>query len=227
MKKYSFTLSEVLIVLVILGVIAVLTVPSMIGNIQEASYITRMKKAFSVINNAITLAATQDGRILTMKDRATNAYTDIFKPNMKITDYKGGEGANTSIIFSTADGMVIGMSKGNTDECNSLADTPNDPCAFIIVDVNGAKAPNKLTTSPKKGQIHDQFAFPVFADGIMPKPNSVEAILLSHGPIKEDVSVSSAVCGDEPSWKPYENGALVFKAVPAYRFEGRGNFNCP
>ena len=51
--KYGFTLAEVLITLVIIGVIAALTVPSLIQRTEKQEYVARLKKAQSVLQNAI------------------------------------------------------------------------------------------------------------------------------------------------------------------------------
>ena len=53
MKQFkAFTLSEVLITLTILGVIAAITVPSIIRNFQDRAQITGMKRAYALIDNA-------------------------------------------------------------------------------------------------------------------------------------------------------------------------------
>ena len=57
MKKISaFTLAEVLITLGIIGVVAAMTMPSLIQNYKNKELITRTKKVYSNIQNAILLA---------------------------------------------------------------------------------------------------------------------------------------------------------------------------
>jgi len=53
--KKGFTLSEILIVLMIIGFIAALTVPSLMKNINEAQIKTAYKKAFNTISNLASL----------------------------------------------------------------------------------------------------------------------------------------------------------------------------
>ena len=48
----AFTMAEILIVLTIIGVMAVLTVPSLIQNSQSQAKITKFKKAYAAISNA-------------------------------------------------------------------------------------------------------------------------------------------------------------------------------
>ena len=51
--KLGFTLAEVLITLGIIGVVAALTLPSLIANYKEKVLVTQAKKSYSVIMNAI------------------------------------------------------------------------------------------------------------------------------------------------------------------------------
>ena len=57
----AFTLSEVLITLVVIGVIAAITVPTIIANQKEAEKEARVKKVYSTITNAMTMVKAQGG----------------------------------------------------------------------------------------------------------------------------------------------------------------------
>ncbi len=57
MRNYGFTLAEVLITLGIIGVVAAMTIPTLITNYQKHSYYTQFMKARSVIENALRLYA--------------------------------------------------------------------------------------------------------------------------------------------------------------------------
>ena len=61
MKLKAFTLAEVLITLMIIGIVAALTIPSVISNYQQQEYKTGLKKAVSVLNEAIQTNIAQDG----------------------------------------------------------------------------------------------------------------------------------------------------------------------
>ena len=52
-KKAAFTLAETLIVLVILGVVAAITIPALVRNQMEAQNRTRIKKAMTVYDMLI------------------------------------------------------------------------------------------------------------------------------------------------------------------------------
>ena len=53
MAKKGFTLAEVLITLAIIGIVAALSIPSVISNTQQQEFKTGLKKAVSVLNSAI------------------------------------------------------------------------------------------------------------------------------------------------------------------------------
>ena len=60
MKK-GFTLAEVLITLAIIGVVAAVSIPSVISNSNQQQYKTGLKKAVSVLNSAITMGMAKEG----------------------------------------------------------------------------------------------------------------------------------------------------------------------
>lgn len=60
MKK-GFTLAEVLITLGIIGVVAALTIPTLVSKYQKTQYITQLKKAYSQFNEALKLMSNDMG----------------------------------------------------------------------------------------------------------------------------------------------------------------------
>ena len=62
-KKAAFTLAEVLITLGIIGVVAALTLPSLIQNYHEKQRVTQLKKAYSVMQNAFLMAQEEYGDV--------------------------------------------------------------------------------------------------------------------------------------------------------------------
>jgi prepilin-type N-terminal cleavage/methylation domain-containing protein len=61
MQKPAFTLAEVLITLAIIGVVAALTIPTVVRNYQKQETITRLKKAYSALANTTNLAMAEYG----------------------------------------------------------------------------------------------------------------------------------------------------------------------
>jgi len=59
--KPAFTLAEVLVTLVIIGVLATLTIPALITNIQDAQDKSAWKNASSIISQATRMLATDNG----------------------------------------------------------------------------------------------------------------------------------------------------------------------
>jgi len=61
LHKCAFTLAEVLITLGIIGVVAALTIPSLLSNYQKRQYYTKFMKARSSLENALKLYAHERG----------------------------------------------------------------------------------------------------------------------------------------------------------------------
>lgn len=61
MKKCAFTLAEVLITLGIIGVVAAMTIPTLIANIRSQQYRSRLKKAVSTLSQAAKMSQAQYG----------------------------------------------------------------------------------------------------------------------------------------------------------------------
>ncbi len=68
--RLAFTLAEVLITLAVIGVVAALTIPSVVRNYQKTQAVTQLKKAYSTIANTTNLAVAEYGPVETweMKD---------------------------------------------------------------------------------------------------------------------------------------------------------------
>ena len=62
--KSAFTLAEVLITLVIIGVVAALTISAVINTYVERSTVAKVKKGLSILGQAKKLAETQNGSII-------------------------------------------------------------------------------------------------------------------------------------------------------------------
>ena len=56
LQKKAFTLAEVLITLGIIGVVAAMTLPTLVGEYQKKQTATQLKKFYSIMQQAITRA---------------------------------------------------------------------------------------------------------------------------------------------------------------------------
>ena len=70
-KKKAFTLAEALTTLTILGVVAALTLPQIIGNFNDHANITAQKAFINDMRNAIQMIAVEDGKLNKIKDEGT------------------------------------------------------------------------------------------------------------------------------------------------------------
>ena len=60
-NRLAFTLAEVLITLAIIGVVAALTIPTLMANYQKTQYVAGLKKAYAEITEAMKLMANDYG----------------------------------------------------------------------------------------------------------------------------------------------------------------------
>ena len=79
MKK-GFTLAEVLITLGIIGVVAAMTIPSLLQNHRKKVVETKLKKFYSTINEAVKLAEVEFGPA---KDWEWNTPDDMYNNYLK------------------------------------------------------------------------------------------------------------------------------------------------
>ena len=60
-NKKAFTLAEVLITLGIIGVVAAMTMPSVINSYQKKSTVVKLKKVYSSLQNAVEMSKAEHG----------------------------------------------------------------------------------------------------------------------------------------------------------------------
>ncbi len=185
MARKAFTLAEVLITLAIIGVVAALTIPTVIRNYQERETVSALKKFYSQISQAFKLAEVENGALSTW-NWGTSSYNnetsaDIYKlvaPHLKILKYcntaqTGCFGAYYKQLneepWSSGSAAVDwggrakarladGMSFWIANYTNEACETTQG-CGEIFVDLNGNKAPNTLG--------RDAFVFSVMKNGII------------------------------------------------------------
>ncbi|MDD3237091.1 MAG: type II secretion system protein [Candidatus Gastranaerophilales bacterium] len=153
-KTKAFTLAEVLITLTIIGIVAAMTIPSLMYSTNKQEYRTALKKSLTVLNQAITANYALDGMTMADYDTASDLVENMFKQRMSITTTKTDGPAyhdGATAVAYTVDGMSFGVIGDKQASCQSQL---NNPCFELIVDINGDKKPNQLTLSgddPKDG----------------------------------------------------------------------------
>ena len=100
-RKSAFTLAEVLITLGIIGVVAAMTMPTLINSTQGAQYKTAYKKALSVMSQAVVMNIALEDYDLSQTVKGTNAVKggtsaggtqsmyDLFKNRMNVVKVAG------------------------------------------------------------------------------------------------------------------------------------------
>lgn len=184
MKKLGFTLAEVLITLVIIGVIAAMTVPTLMNNTQGQENKTAFKKAISAMNQALTLEYALEGNTAASTD-----IVDIMKKRTNVINASGEwytgttRGTASTDVLVTADGIIYDFANhatnangcsgepgvdenGNLDPTFDIYGADTQTCGTGRVDVNGVKGPNVAVTNSAKPE--DQFTFTIFETKVVP-----------------------------------------------------------
>lgn len=155
-KKIAFTLAEVLITLGIIGVVAAMTIPTLMNATQNAEFKTAYKKAFSVASQALELCVADD----TLSERTgwldvadNTANFNAFKAKFNVTKYCDGSTTPTSECWDMT-GEKFNTSSAPAGTMPSFVDNSgmvwvqgNSFGAItgdVLVDTNGAKKPNKF-----------------------------------------------------------------------------------
>lgn len=192
MYKKAFTITEVLITMTIIGVIAAITIPVLNNNTNKHEYRAALKKSISGINQALELSYALDGTSANDYSTADLVVENIFKKRLHILDDKLNIdkkftnddicSSNGSNVFKTIDGIAYCLTnwKNSPDDSNqTVCDSKSMiPCSEDItkpnmwIDVNGDKKPNRNTSDGQKiGDI-----FPIFVYDKRAIPLDVETI---------------------------------------------------
>ena len=159
MKK-GFTLAEVLITLAIIGVVAALTIPTVMASYQKHSQYTAFMKMYNTVSNALSLSEAENGTPDVWSYDRSNRIESFKKylfPYLKIAtvcensncnfDYEysmlvpsSGESMPASEVIAEEDGAVI-LQDGSLLTFNGGG---SDTLGYVnfIFDTNGSKGPN-------------------------------------------------------------------------------------
>ncbi len=165
MKEKGFTLAEVLITLAIIGVVAALTVPSAVKNYQKTRTVTKLKKAYSVMNQAHRLAEVDNGPYETwdIEMSESSYYQKYINPYFKAKSLRSCGGGNNNYCSykesgwkmldgtATQTGICAGATFITTDNIvyayrAATTDGEGNPVVYtnVFVDINGPKGPNYI-----------------------------------------------------------------------------------
>ena len=169
--KKGFTLAEILITLTIIGIVAALTIPTLINNINEAQYTAACKNAYTTLSNAISIIQSNNGGIIhvgtansnadTLKNdfcnvmTCTQTYVNNIYDQLNYADYNDPQTVTAlqkiDILLLYADISVTSLNNGSYvgfwtwTDCSSLGTVGSAGiCGGILVDINGSTGPNML-----------------------------------------------------------------------------------
>lgn len=159
MHLFAFTLAEVLITLGIIGVVAALTIPTLIQNYQKQQIASRLKKAYSALSQAIKLSELDNGAVSTWTygdgtaAKSVSFMDTYLVPYLKVA--KNCEDTLSNGCWGNASGTAyyhyllntgtdpiqttIALTDGTYIGLNAISGA-----TFIFIDINGQKDPNKL-----------------------------------------------------------------------------------
>ena len=197
-KKAGFTLAETLITIGIIGVVAALTIPSLIQENQKRATVTKLQKGISVINQAYKLSFDEQGEPESAFDIGSDEYfKQYWQPYIKMLQY-----CDTYEKCGYTDNIPFDQAKGSRSGWQIVAPTmrttfyTHDGLLFIvlvgslydgyvvdnriIIDINGGELPNKWG--------RDVFMLERIEDGGGVRPHGYG---MSDNEINEDCSKSS------------------------------------
>ena len=181
-NKKAFTLAEVLIALIIIGVVTVITIPTVMNNTNKQETVSKLRKAYAALSLATNMIIAEngspkgDGSWLTHIDDTYNIYKKylnnakecgntqncISEINYKRLKSDTGWNFGTSYRkLILTDGTYVMFNAMNASCTGSDWCGNNFRCLQILVDINGAKKPNKAG--------RDLFGFILREDGLYPE----------------------------------------------------------
>ena len=169
-KNIAFTLAEVLITLAIIGIVAEMTIPTLLQNVDTVSMKSGWKKNYSSLSTIGKQLAYENGGLLVNVFQTQDDLMNAFRGKYKYTKsclsgstlssgcwhadntwysiagvQMAGSGAgfanNSSIVL--LDGTILSSSL-NSSSCTSTVVPNKNGCGIVYVDVNGYKKPNTV-----------------------------------------------------------------------------------
>ncbi len=191
MKKLGFTLAEVLITLVIIGVIAAMTVPTLMNNTNSQEFRSALKKAISSVNQALTLNYALTSECAMDFDTAPKLVDELFAKRMSIMQngttrptWSGtDDGACAGTTFATADGILFCIKDYLTTgtNCDAYNQNPCGTAPNLLIDVNGQKGPNKMTANASRPK--DIYAATIYSQRVIPYGDATQQVMYDAGSV--------------------------------------------
>lgn len=173
MKKYGFTLAEVLITLGVVGVVAALTLPSISASTSKAKIGASVAKAFNTMVN-INKTIFQRTSAMNLRNVCGNNYPACLSNYMEGAYYT----SDGQWIFTTKDGIAFIQPVKERDEQNA---TPEEELEYAragnLVDYIGSStsAVGQNMGTDTLNPIYSEIAYPITIDinGVNKAPNAM------------------------------------------------------
>ena len=169
MYKKGFTLAEILIALTLIGVIAAVTLPGILGDTQHRDIRAKVQKAYNTLNNAYSLAYIDHDNAARWAS-SQSAVHNMLADQMKTQNYT----QNDTFILSS-DGISYQYTSVSANCSGSVANTGTVPpeddaqtitsyCGTMIVNIKGETAAGSFADRPGI----NTFAFYLTDTGFVP-----------------------------------------------------------
>lgn len=202
--KQAFTLAEVLITLGIIGIVAAITIPTLMNGTNDAELKNKWKKEFSAFVQATNLMKNDNGGTLTgiftagqgsmltayskyLNISKTCATDSVAEGCIASRYYKGLDGTGNGgsdplnqpgAILADGTGLIFySYNNGETLNCNHAFDTTSplsQECGVVYVDVNGLKPPNTMGKDLFMAWITQSGAYAVGGNWVNFAPNMID-----------------------------------------------------
>ena len=170
--KNAFTLAETLVALAIIGVLASITIPSIVNSYNKVVYQVKLRKIYAVLAQISQYAVADYGEMSYTdfydgsSEKVQEWYSNYMKPYLKIDKecfdesgcwadevkhLNGDEVSNLTargiggniVTFRTLDGTLFNADGNVPEDLNNLFGIDSDVDGLVLhVDLNGLKGPN-------------------------------------------------------------------------------------
>ncbi len=165
-KMFGFTLAETLITLMIFGVIAAMTIPTLMNDARNRDNVGRLKKTSGILSTSTGLIQVEEGPVDGWEWAQEKDIIELYKPKFKVMKDcafgkgcfpelpKALDGSSLPDYDSDAKYYKLILSDGSMVAFTSCADGSCQPSDYgldpantllggFFVDVNGLRAPNE------------------------------------------------------------------------------------
>ena len=173
MRNTGFTLAEVLITLGIIGIVAAMTLPTVIGNYQKKQTVARLQKVYTILSQAVKLSENENGSVddwdfnlnsqefynrylkkylVETKNKKISQITNF--PNYKNLNGTRNNGyilSGNSLCSELADGVLIFISFFGNSNYKAIG-----------IDINGYSKPNIVGKDVFYFSIQKKYGFNVY-----------------------------------------------------------------